>query len=256
MKNITKNGKAFRVDDSDESRGTQEFRTMREWFWDEMIRNKWEDDTFSIFDHFIDAEHSYIDVGAWIGPTALYGCQIARHCHAIEPDPIAFEELQKNVDLNPALRDRITLHQLCIGDENGSVRLGNKTHFGNSTSSILHGGTDESCLSPSLTLEEFIRLNDIDDCNFIKLDIEGAETIVLPNIMEYVCKEKPTIHLSLHPMMFDNIEEESKTIIESLKIYRNIYNNRRELLNLNYLYDEILMKQQLYDVVATDRAWR
>jgi len=77
---IHKNGKKFYVNTS-----------KNEWFWNQVETNLWEPDTFKIFDKFIDKEHSYIDIGAWIGPTVLYGCQISKHCYAIEPDPIAFK---------------------------------------------------------------------------------------------------------------------------------------------------------------------
>ena len=63
------------------------------FFW----KNKsWERNTHKIFDKFLDSNHSYIDIGAWIGPTVLYGAQIAKKVYAIEPDPIAFKELEKN----------------------------------------------------------------------------------------------------------------------------------------------------------------
>lgn len=45
------------------------------FFW----KNKsWERNTQKIFDKFLDSNHSYIDIGAWIGPTVLYGAQIAK----------------------------------------------------------------------------------------------------------------------------------------------------------------------------------
>src|ERR1700687_4776653 len=41
-------------------------------------------------------QHCYIDVGAWIGPTLLYGCQLAKMAYGLEPDPIAFAELEQH----------------------------------------------------------------------------------------------------------------------------------------------------------------
>ena len=53
-------------------------------------------------------------MGAWIGPTVLYGCQNAKFCYAIEPDPVAFRQLKNNVDLNPSLISRISFSNSCV----------------------------------------------------------------------------------------------------------------------------------------------
>lgn len=86
---IEKNGKAFYVNSSNNAN-----------FWAQLQLGVWEPETFKIFDIFLDENHSYVDLGAWIGPTVLYGCQKAKFCYAIEPDPIAFKNLKKNIELN------------------------------------------------------------------------------------------------------------------------------------------------------------
>jgi hypothetical protein len=45
-----------------------------------------------IFKRLINPQYSYIDMGAWIGPTLLLGCQLAKHCHGIEPDLKSYAE--------------------------------------------------------------------------------------------------------------------------------------------------------------------
>ena len=42
-------------------------------FWGKVQRNEWEPATFKIIKHFLDghSDASYIDFGAWIGPTVL-----------------------------------------------------------------------------------------------------------------------------------------------------------------------------------------
>src|SRR5580692_4173846 len=72
-------------------------------FWDEVSSGTWESSTFAIFDRFLDRQHSYIDIGAWIGPTVLYGCQLAKTAYALEPDPLAYVELAQNIAVNPSI---------------------------------------------------------------------------------------------------------------------------------------------------------
>ena len=176
MKKITKDKKSFFVDETRSS--------LEREFWRSIEEKRWENETYEIFNFFINKNSSYIDMGAWIGPTVLYGCQLAKHCYAIEPDPVAFKSLKDNVDLNPDIKNKITLFNGCIGDTSGKVKFGSKTSFGDSSSSLLFDGTGSIDVE-SLTLEEFIKRNNIRDCTFIKMDIEGGETIVLPAIKGY-----------------------------------------------------------------------
>lgn len=179
---VQKNAKRFRV-------------TNEQYlFWERVLLDDWEPHTFRIFDIFLDENHSFIDIGAWIGPTSLYGCQIARHCYAIELDPVAFRQLKENFELNPKLIPRVTLSNQCIADFCGTISLGNKTSSigGDSMSSVLFSGGTKSWTVPATTLTQFVRDHDIDDCNFIKIDVEGREAIILPAIAELLDQTRPT----------------------------------------------------------------
>jgi len=66
-------------------------------------------------------------------------------------------------------------------------------------------------------------------CNFMKIDIEGGEKIVIPAIQAYLQKQKPVLYLSLHWMYL-----EKEDIEHILRILQNIY---------PYIYDESLRKR-------------
>src|SRR5690606_6717528 len=104
--------------------GNTPFKVKYEHFWKTVHKGVWEPLTFRIFDSFLDADHSFIDIGAWVGPTALYGSTRAQHCYAIEPDPVAFKTLRQNVSLNPRLTHKITCSQVGIGAATGTMTLG------------------------------------------------------------------------------------------------------------------------------------
>ena len=112
-------------------------------FWKHVQNGKWEPETFTVLNKYLNRKHSYIDIGAWIGPTVLYGCQLAKHCYAFEPDPVAFQELRSNVRLNKALIPRITLCNLALSNSSRRIRLyqgtlpGHNSEWGNSMSSLL-----------------------------------------------------------------------------------------------------------------------
>ena len=224
-------------------------------FWERVGSGDWEKSTFDIFDRFLDDGHSYIDIGAWIGPTVLYGCQIARHCYAVEPDPVAFRELLHNVNLNRRLRSTITLSKTCISDRCGKVAFGNRTGFGDSISSQMFSDAAESVEVESVTLEKYVQLNEITDCSFVKMDIEGGETIVVPKSGTFLAETKPTLYISLHPQFFKDVRKDALAIVEVLETYRNLYTKEGESMTRDALLSGLLATRRDYDVVATEETW-
>jgi FkbM family methyltransferase len=191
-------------------------------FWDDFSHGVFEPETLCVFDAFLDAEHSYIDIGAWIGPTVLYGCQLARHCYAIEPDPVAYKLLETNVQLNPALCQKVTLFRGCIAAHCGVATLGNmfSSVGGDTRGSLVYSGVAKGEWNVrSTTLQQFMEVHQIRDCNFIKMDVEGGESIIVPSIADFLVSDKPTLHLSLHPKYFEDPYEDTKEILQILAHY-------------------------------------
>jgi FkbM family methyltransferase len=188
MMDIEVRGRQFRVDPGRNAA-----------FWQQVASGQWESATFAVFERFLDPAHTYLDIGCWIGPTLLYGCQLAARAYAVEPDPIAFEELQRNVALNRPTSDRVQLANLCIARKSGEVAFGSRGAGGDSTSSLLFGKKRTHWTVKALSFADFIREYGIAECNFIKMDIEGGEYLVLPGMRDYLHTHRPTLHLSLHP---------------------------------------------------------
>lgn len=221
----------------------------------ELVRNHlWEPNTFDIFEAFLDQEHSYIDIGAWIGITSLYGCQLAKHCYAIEPDPIAFSYLKDNIALNCNLKSKITPFDYCIYHENGIVTLGNQTDLigGDNQSSICFPNAPLTWQVPAITLEKFFDDNDIKDCNFIKMDIEGAEATVIPTMQKIIQKFNPTLFSAVHPYKFgDNFEQSIQGIVQILKNYNHIFTAHGLEISTDVLFNEGVAGPS-YELLATN----
>jgi len=203
------------------------------FFWNSLRKGKYEPKTFDIFDKFLDKQHSYIDLGSWIGPTVLYGTHLARHCYAVEPDPISFQELKNNVELNKDLISRITLSDSAISNAPGTIRLYFGGKGGNSGTSILFHKNKSSTEVKCMTFQEFIENNSITDCNFIKIDIEGAEFIVLPTMFDFLIINKPTLLIEFHPMFVKNLEQKFGGIKKVLNIYDHVYTEDMKEVNLD-----------------------
>lgn len=181
----------------------------RQDFWRRVGAGLWEPQTFEVFQRFLRPDRSYVDMGAWIGPTVLYGAMLSRRVHALEPDPVAFAELAANVEANPALRPNIALYPYGIGPESGPLQLyagglyfGAQSEFGDSMSGMLAapGAVGQPCREvQGMDLERFLAVNAIDDCNFIKMDIEGGEYAVIPGLWRRLPQlGLPTLYVSFH----------------------------------------------------------
>ena len=192
--------------------------------WSYVNNGSWEPETFKVFKQFLDNNHSYIDIGAWIGSTVLYGCQIAKHVYAAEPDVIALESLKNNIKANPELVDKITLYEGCIADRNGIANIaapGGKHGLGDSATSLLCNGVVQSKQVELITFDGFINKYNITDCNFIKMDIEGSEGTVLPTMKKYLQEIKPALYISFHPWKIG--PQIWGNIIDAVKGYSKFY---------------------------------
>lgn len=147
MQEITVNGKSFRV----EARGHEDF-------WSQVNSGAWEPSTYKTFDEHIDDKTLMLDIGAWIGPTALYAAQLAQKCVAFEPDPIAFERLQANAALNsPASwSGNLVVLNKAVGTKAGTIPFGSRKGGGDSTSSVLFADGPTSWLVEAVTLQSVL----------------------------------------------------------------------------------------------------
>ncbi|MBM2819874.1 MAG: hypothetical protein HW410_1556 [Nitrosarchaeum sp.] len=92
----------------------------------------------------------------------------------------------------------------------------------------------------SKTFQQLIDEYSITDCNFIKMDIEGGEFIVLPTMLDYLKINKPTLLVEIHPMFVDDPIQKFGNIKPVLDIYDHIYDEKFRKINT----DSILLLMQ------------
>lgn len=137
-----------------------------------------------------------VDVGANIGLATLElgvrfpGARII----ACEPDPGAHATLVANVGDDP----RVEIHRVALSDEDG------ETTFWTSPTAVLssvHRTLDDQrpVIVPTKTLASFLAEVGVEQVDLLKLDVEGAETLVLadPAPLERVNAVVGEIHPSL-----------------------------------------------------------
>lgn len=191
-------------------------------FW-RQYSTKWEKYTFDVLDKFLDKDHTYLDIGAWMGPTALYGGQLAKECYCFEPDKMALEYFYNTLKENPEFSDKIKVFEYGIAN----VDKKEKFYVGDGSTSMAstkpnHVNVDKYYDVQIHTMETAITKTNIDfkKVNFIKIDIEGGEYDLVPSLLEYVNKVEhfPTLYISLHaPFLFSPVWK--KSILHKLIAY-------------------------------------
>jgi FkbM family methyltransferase len=146
-----------------------------------------------------------IDVGANVGCFTLFAASElhSRRVIAFEPDPKNFQQLAKNVALNP--RHKITAVQEAVGRSRGEV-----TFFNDASAEFTIGGTllsdrgerrgYSTIRVKSTTLADIFERFGIDRCSLLKLDCEGAEFDILETSPEEVCDRIDQIAMEVHEM--------------------------------------------------------
>lgn len=202
-------------------------------FWDKIQRNEWEPTTFKIIKHYLEdhADASYIDFGAWIGPTVLFAAQFSKHVYALEPDQQAFSALVANVNANSDLVSNVQLFHECINTESGPMTFRGKGDSTSRFSSTLNVGNVANLPEWTIacrSLPEFIAQEDVTNLRLIKIDTEGAELFLLPSLVGWLhqlSSPKPSLWLSLHqPFWKEDVSIAAKQAFwTALRAYRYVY---------------------------------
>lgn len=231
------------------ARGKEEYTVGagHDWFWHQFADGSWEPSTFRIFDKFLEPDKTFLDIGAWIGPTTLYAAKRAKQVFAFEPDPVAYKSLVVNLELNDV--KNVVPYPVAVANQWKGIPFGPKTGFGDSMSSELWGKAstpvDRGFQVPAVPLEGLV----IDLMpNFIKIDIEGGEKTIFDNSAVALEQCRPTIHLSLHtPWHLKDLDGFKHRIMEGLEMYPFIYDENLKLIAL----DDAFNPDAFNSIVAT-----
>jgi FkbM family methyltransferase len=138
---------------------------------------------------------TFIDGGSNIGAYALYVASVAgstARILAIEPHPEIFDRLTYNIGLNP--HGTVKAVACALADKPGELTLFLDPRNRGQSSVKFVGSQAKSIRVPATTLLDLIRRERLERIDAIKLDVEGAEDIIL----EPFFRDAPP---SLHPSL-------------------------------------------------------
>ena len=154
----------------------------------------------NIIKRFVRSGDNCLDVGANVGGVALaLAKQVGPtgQVHCFEPGPPFAERLRRNLEINPNLARRVSVHEVGLSNEAGTLRWSQDPEH------PWNGGfvpRDVILDLPVKTLDEFVRENRIDRVDFIKIDTEGMELEVLVGGRDTLLSHRPV--LVLETLMF------------------------------------------------------
>ncbi len=120
-----------------------------------------------------------IDVGGHIGLFSLYASQFCKHgiIYSFEPVKENYQLLLDNITLNNL--NQIKPFNLAVSSSNSSVKLYlNDDEAGHS----MFSESSKTITVNSTSLQRIFDDNNIENCNFLKLDCEGTEYEILQNL--------------------------------------------------------------------------
>lgn len=134
-----------------------------------------------------------VDVGAHIGSFALLASARCARVIACEPSPSNFRMLSENIACNHV--ENITALQMCVAGASGTRELFLDTH--NAARNGLYGvGYSVSVLA--ITLTELFKQHTITQCDFLKIDCEGAEYEIIESALPKTLAQIKKIAMEYH----------------------------------------------------------
>lgn len=169
-------------------------------FWDLVAERVWEPGTLAVIERLMSPGSTYIDIGAWIGPTVLWAAAAGATVVAFEPDPVAYDELQRNLSLNPDLATRVTTRAIAVFDHEGSMSLSADAHgLGRSVSTLMRQDSASATVSvPTADGRRIAESPEFAACGLLKIDIEGGEYRLLRRLAPYLRTHRPSLLVAVH----------------------------------------------------------
>ena len=139
---------------------------------------------------------------------------------AIEPSPINFKYLQKNINLQNTTN--IELFNFACGNKDGTIDflVSNRSNWSRVVSDDLIDAPPDAILEtislPIKKLDSFIHEQDIKKLDFVRMDVEGYELNILDGMKETLRRFKHLLQIEVHLFILG---------IESTRKLLNIFKN-------------------------------
>jgi FkbM family methyltransferase len=182
-----------------------------DWFMGSLNGGNWEPETFNTFHSVQDKNKSALDIGGWIGPTAIWLSQHFKSVVVVEADNIALCALKKNLETSNC--NNVTIIDKPIYSESGlnlwfGVNGFRSGGLGESTSQLRVEKKNNDAALTTISLSDILDEMGRENLGFIKVDIEGGEEHIIPQLFTEASKIECPIWLSFHVSWWNDMNVE------------------------------------------------
>ena len=153
-----------------------------------------------LLERFLKPGTVFVDGGANTGVFTFTGARLvgaAGRVLAFEPGATCFDALQRSLALNRF--EQVQLRRQALSDHVGSAQLFH--HAGQENSFSLGGASDVACEEIStITLDQVVEEKRLPRVDFIKLDVEGAEQLVLQGARRVLRDWRPIVLFEINAL--------------------------------------------------------
>lgn len=221
----------------------KKYQVVPHWFWKQFNESGWEQQTYNVFERYIDKDTTYVDIGAWLGITLIYASQFTEMpLYAVEANPLSYEMLCENTKALGTVK----VTRCCIANTDFKlIGFGGKDNQKNTSSASSING---DCWNvETRTLLTYLNENMLLVCEklFIKIDIEGAEELILNDLAVLRNLKDITIYLSIHPPFMKDKRVFCRDLLRFCYEFNNVLDSNMNKLSREEL-EEMIMSDEKY----------
>ena len=148
-----------------------------------------------------------IDAGGGWGDTALYfACKVEGEgrVYTFEFIPGNVEIMKRNLKLNPRLTERIDVVEHPLWEKSDVALFGQDNGPGSAVRETPIGTSDLQI--SALSIDDFVKWNEVPKVDFIKMDVEGAELSALKGALATIRKYRPNLAIAVYHKLNDLVQ--------------------------------------------------
>lgn len=246
------------------------FETGKLLVWHELVNEIFFDHVYTPVPLQIERNDVVVDIGAHIGVFSVFAASLTQNTvYAFEPSPRNFEVLKRNIVVNRV--KNIMASRVAVSDRLGSTALLPST--ASSTNHLLFNQTildqlekyqaceehqqykrvmphdfDESIEVPTTTLVDIMDSNHIEQVDFLKMDCEGSEGLILESTPKNYLKRIRKIAFEFHDHLSNINHDNMRKLLEELGFTTDLKWDDKSPVGFLYGWREAAVQSELSKV--------
>ncbi len=190
--------------------------------WSRYYEADYEPVTFNFLRDNLSEGSVYLDCGGHIGLFAVVGARFVGETGRVfsfEPTPLSRSVLKEIVQLNN-YQNIVDVRAEAVSDSSGTATFFDTgAEISNANSLLKTDKKGGSLEVKTVSLDDFVKAQKLQQVDCIKIDVEGSEMDALLGAKQVIETHRPVISLGLHPFAYDKAEVKLKEILDLLTDY-------------------------------------